>query len=63
MGCTHLRPRDEIQSGANADKRYVGQEALPVIGKQLLLGCAKGDETEIGSLVADCFDAAARILG
>ena len=49
MGGTQLRPRDEIESGANTDKRYVGQESLPVIGKQLLLGCAKSDETEIGA--------------
>ena len=49
MGCAHLRSRDEIQSGTNADKRYVGQKFLAVIGKQLLLWCAKGDETEIGS--------------
>src|SRR5436190_397605 len=49
MGCTHLCPRDEIQPGTNADKRHIEQDALGVIGKQLLLGCAKGDETEIGS--------------
>ena len=49
MGGTHLRPRDEIQSGANANKRHVRQEALRVVGKELLLGCAKGDETEIGA--------------
>ena len=46
---THLCPSDEIQSGANADKRSIGQDAASVIGKQLLLGCAEGDEAEIGS--------------
>ena len=46
VGCTHLRPRDEIQAGADAYKRYVRQEAFGVIGKQLLLGCTEGDETE-----------------
>src|SRR4051812_13428629 len=36
IGCTHLRPRDEIQSSADTYKRYARHEALGVIGKQLL---------------------------
>ena len=48
LRCTHLCPSDKIQSGAYADKRYIGQNALAMVGEQLLFRCAQGDEAEIG---------------
>src|SRR5262245_56306346 len=62
MGGALLRPGNEIESGANAHKRYVRQEALTVIAEELLLGCTQGHEAEIGFRLADCLDAPARIL-